>query len=339
MNSNVLTKEMNSLKTVDPRMNHRLHHGISLAIMACICALVASSQPAVAQEVQADQASLAREHAPSPYGPNATASGVVDGHAVSTPNDSDLGEQQILKRSEEYQAWTFSGGVPFYWTSNVALTNDGEMDDFVIAPAAALFYEPRISQNLYALVGVRQQLFYYDDFDSFDFGSFDFEIGFHYTLPQVHNLLLRFEYDFNRLTEKESLNSFYSSGNLLANAEIPFQLGRNQTLFVGTSVSFCFAGWPEDPRRNDYEFYAGYVGNLTRAFSVNVGGRIALRDYVHQDSRFDVSEIVSAGASYRLTNYLSIGAIGTFAASQSNHSVFDYEVANLGGVVSLWWKF
>ena len=338
MNSNVLTKEMNSLKTLDPRMNRRQPHWTSLAVIAGVCALVSWSQTTLAQEVQADQAALAREHAPSPYGPNA-ASGVVDGHAVSTPNDSDLGEQQILKRSEEYQAWTVTGGVPFYWTSNVALTNHGEMDDFVVAPAAALFYEPRISQTFYGLVGVRQQLFYYDDFDSFDFGSFDFEIGFRYMLPQVHNLQLRFEYDFNRLTEKESIESFYSSGNLLANAEMPFQLGRNQTIFVGTNVSLCFAGWPEAPRRNDYEFYAGYVGNLTRAFSVNIGGRIALRDYVHQDSRFDVSEIVSAGASYRITNYLSVGAIGTFAASQSNHSVFDYEVANLGGVVSLWWKF
>src|SRR5205085_189488 len=200
-----------------------------------------------AQEVQADQAALARANAPSAFGPNTPGSGVVDGHAVSTPNDSDLGEQQILKRSEEYQPWTVSAGVLMYWTSNVALTNSGERDDFIIAPAASVFYEPQISQTFYGLVGVRQQMFYYDQFDSFDFGSFDFEIGLRYQLPQCHNLILRFEYDFNRLTERNSFDDFYSSQNLIGNAEIPFRFGRAQQLSVGTTVSLCTAAWPEAP--------------------------------------------------------------------------------------------
>ena len=132
------------------------------------------SQQSFSQVVQADQRELIRSQAPSPFGPNISPGGVEGGHAVSTPNDSDLGEQQILKRVEEYEPFTFSFGVPFYWTSNVALTRSGEQADFVVAPAAALFYEPRISQNLYGFAGVRQQFFYYDDFDGLDFGSFDF---------------------------------------------------------------------------------------------------------------------------------------------------------------------
>jgi hypothetical protein len=36
---------------------------------------------------------------------------------------------------------------------------------------------------------------------------------------------------------------------------------------------------------------------------------------------------------------MNLGAVGTFAASQSNHSVFDYQVANLGGLLWLWVKF
>ena len=31
-----------------------------------------------------------------------------------------------------------------------------------MAPAAAAFYEPRITPNLYGLIDVREQLFYYD---------------------------------------------------------------------------------------------------------------------------------------------------------------------------------
>jgi hypothetical protein len=82
-----------------------------------------------------------------------------------------------------------------------------------------------------------------------------------------------------------------------------------------------------------------YNANLTRSFSVNAVGRIVVRDYVHQDSRVDVSEILALSANYHLTKLLTASAISTLAASQSNHSIFDYEVANIGGAFSLAVKF
>lgn len=310
----------------------------------CYCAFVfalcfAFDQQSFSQNVQADQRELIRSQAPSPFAPNTSPSGVGGGQAVSTPNDSDLGEQQILKRVAEYDPFSFSFGVPFYWTSNVALTRHGEKDDFVVAPAAALFYEPRISQTLYGFAGVRQQFFYYDQFDGFNFGSFDFEIGFRYLIPQFHNLLLRFEYDYNRLTEKDSFDDFFSDHIFIANAEMPFQVGRAQSISIGLNENISVAAVPDLPRRNDYEAYIGYTANLTRDLSVNAAGRLALRDYYHQHARLDVSEILSLGANYRITRFLSAGAAATFAASQSNHSVFNYEVANIGGVASLWLRF
>jgi hypothetical protein len=296
-------------------------------------------RPGFAQVVQANQSSLVRSQAPSPFGPNASPAGVEGGHAVATPNDSDLGEQQILKRAEEYDPFSFSFGVPFYWTSNVALTRNHELGDFVVAPAAALFYEPHISQTLYGFVGVRQQFFYYNEFDGFDFGSFDFEIGFHYLLPQFHNLMLRFEYDYNRLTEKDSFEDFYSDHLFVANAEMPFRIGRAQQVSIGFNENISVAATPDLPRRNDYELYAGYTANLTRALSVNAVGRFVVRDYYHQHSRVDVSEILALGAYYQITRFLSAGTVATFAASQSNHSVLDYNVGNFGGVATVWLRF
>ena len=84
----------------------------------------------------ANQAQLTREQAPSPFTPTVPPSAVEGGHVVATPGDPDLGEQQFLKRADEYQPFTISAGVPFYWTSNVALTSSGEQSDFVVAPAA-----------------------------------------------------------------------------------------------------------------------------------------------------------------------------------------------------------
>ncbi|MEP7015168.1 MAG: hypothetical protein ABI925_06995 [Verrucomicrobiota bacterium] len=320
-------------------MSRRPFYRMQFATALCALMFFNTSSWSFGQDVQADQAQLARSQAPSAFGPNGSPSGVVDGHAVSTPNDSDLGEQQILKRSDSYQPFTVSVGAPFYWTSNVALTNHGEMDDFIIAPAASVFFEPQISQTLYGLIGVREQMFYYDRFDSFDFGSFDFEIGLRYLLPQFHNLLLRAEYDYNRLTSKNTFSDFFSNYSFILSAEIPFRFGRAQQVSIGASANLSLGADQEPPRRNDYEAYVGYSANLTRQFSVNASARVALRDYIHQDSRLDVSEILALGANYSITKNISAGVIGTFAASQSNHSVFDYQVANMGGVVSLWIKF
>ena len=297
----------------------------------------------------ANQAQSTRELAPSPFPPTLPPGGVEGGHVGAAPGDADLGEQQILKRAEEYQPFTISAGVPFYWTSNVALTRENEQSDFVVAPAAGAFYEPRIAQNLYGLIDVREQLFYYDRFDEFNFGSFDVEVGLRYLVPQWHNLLLRLEYDYNRLTKKDSFSAFFQNHGFILNAEVPFRLSRAQQLSFGVDVNISAAAeesnQPPPPnvssisaRRNEYENYLAYSAILTRSFFINAVGRIVVRQYWEGD-RTDVNEILALTANYRVNKYLTASAVGTFGLNQSNHSVFDYQVSNVGGAVAFLVKF
>jgi len=294
----------------------------------------------------ANQAQLTREQAPSAF-PSTVPSGPEAGNVVAAPGDADLGEQQILKRTEEYQSFTISAGVPFYWTSNVALTRSGEQSDFVVAPSAAAFYEPRITNTLYGLVDVREQLFFYDQFDNFNFGSFDFEVGLRYLLPQWHNLLLRIEYDYNRLTEKNSFAAFFQNHAIILDAEIPFRFGRAQTLTLGADANISMAATEShqapninaiSAQRTDYAVYLGYSAFLTRSFFVNAVGTLVVRQY-YEGGRDDISEILALTANYRVNKYLTLSAVSTLAASQSNQIVFDYQVANLGGAVALQVKF
>lgn len=329
-------------------MKPRVHRHLGVFVTTLWVLFFLSANEGSAQAVRPDQAQSTREQAPSPFAPTVPPGAVEDGHVVAAPSDADLGKQQILKRVEEYQPFTISAGAPFYWTSNVALTQSGEQSDFVVAPAAAVFYEPRITSTLYGLIDVREQLFYYDRFDSFDFGSFDFEVGLRYLVPQWHNLLLRIEYDYNRLTKKNSFAAFFQNHGFIVNAEIPFRFGRAQQLSLGAEANISAAaeesGQPPPPvrtisaRRNDYEVYLGYSVILTRSFFVNAVGRIVVRDYWDGD-RTDVSEILALTANYRVNKYFTVSAVSTLAANQSNQSGFDYEVANLGGAVALSMKF
>jgi hypothetical protein len=314
-------------------------------LLTTLCVLVFAPDEARAQT--ANQAQLTREQAPSAFPSDVPPTGSEGGNVAVAPGDADLGEQQILKRREEYQPFTISAGAPFYWTSNVALTRSGEQSDFVVAPALAAFYEPRITNTLYGLIDVREQLFYYDRFDNFNFGSFDVEVGFRYLVPQWHNLLLRLEYDYNRLTEKNSFAAFFQNHAFIIDASVPFQFGRAQTLTLGAFANISAAadesGTPPNinaisAQRSDYGTYLGYSAFLTRSFFINAVGTLVVRQY-YEGGRNDISEILALTANYRVNKYLTVSAVSTLAASQSNQSVFDYQVANLGGAVALQVKF
>ena len=285
-----------------------------------------------------DQAELARSQPGLPGGPQVEVNGVENGQAVSSPNDPDLGVQQILKRRDEYQPFTISLGVPLYYTSNVALASSGEIGDLITAPAVGLFYDPRVTKTFYAHLAVREQLFYYNTYNAFDFGAFDVEVGFSYYLPQFHNLALRVLYDYNRLTTKDTFDAFFENHQIILNAELPFRFGRAAHMAIGVDANFSLVGDPEGPRRHDFDAYVGYGVNFTRAFSVDASGRFVVRDYVLTD-RIDTSEILSLTATYRLTKWWAVSAISSFAWNQSNKPFFDYEVVNAGGAVSFSVKF
>src|SRR5438105_1835799 len=301
--------------------------------MMSIFAPASFAQGPTSQDV--DRAQLLQGQTQPPFGPSVTPGGIEDGRAAASPNDADIGQQEILKRVTGYQPFTASLACPIFYTSNVALTRSGELSDVVIAPVASVFYDPRITNTLYGHFGAREQVFYYGQYHSFDFGSFDAEAGLIYSLPQFHNLILRGEYDFNRLTFSDRiLDEFYSNHSLIASAELPFRFGRAQQLSLGADVNISVAADHESPRRNDYGVFLGYSVFLTRSLSLDSAGRVVVRDYYHGD-RTDVSEILAVSANYRLTNWWTASVISSFAASQSSHSVFSYNVANVGRAIAL----
>ena len=319
----------------------RTHYSYALRfdVFIAVCAVItflAAGNITLGQNTQVDQAQLQKDQAPSPFG--VAPQGSDGTHAVPAPNDADLGEQQILKRYERYDPFTVSIGLPIFYTSNVALTRSGEVGDVIEAPVAAIYYQPRITKTFYGLVDLRQQFFYYDTYNGFDFGSMDLEAGLNYFIPEFHNLILRGQYDFNRLTSRHSFDEFYQNHAIILGAELPFRYSRAEQLSVGLNTNISVAADHQKPRRNDFEAYTVYSVRLTRALSIDAGGRLVVRGYYEND-RTDVSEILSVTASYRLNKWWAVSAVSSFVNNNSNHNVFDYSVANVGGAVSFVAKF
>lgn len=320
-------------------MKYRCFLGPLTLPILLLLALTSASQPARAQSSAADRARLLRTESAFQTPNNISAEGVDQNYAAASPNDSDLGEQAILKRVESYEPFTLETGVPIYYTSNVALVKHGEVGAAITAPVVGLTYAPRFQRSLLGEFTLRQQFFYYsNNLSSFNFGSFDAIAGLSYYVPKLHNLALRANVDFNRLTGTNDFDGFFSNLGLVLNAEVPISIGRAQQISLGTYANVSLYADPQPPRRNDFGLYAGYGVSLSRNFSLNAATTLVVRPY-DSGGRTDVSEILALSATYRVRDWLTVSAVSTFVANQSNQSVFEYNVFNIGGGVSLGWRF
>lgn len=302
-------------------------------------ALLLSFAGIAAAQTERDRAQLTAPANPFQRDPYADANGVDStDHAAASPNDADLGEQEILKRVERYEPFHFSFGLPFYYTSNVALVRRGELSDFVFVPSLSASYVPRITRTFYGELTLADQQFYYNKYGELDFGSFDARAGFVWYLPQAHDLVLRAQYDYNRLTARHSWDNLYSNHSIFVSAELPWRIGRAQQFSLGADANISLAAVPDAPQRSEFDIYAGYNVNISRQFSLDLVGRIFLRDYYNID-RTDVSEVLAFSANYRVTRWFTASFVSTLAWSQSNHEVFSYDVADVGGAITFSFKF
>ena len=305
-----------------------------------VVALAGGGHSLRAQGSAADRARLQQSQAtlPTTSSGSVPGAGVGQNYAASSPNDADLGEQAILKRVEEYEPFTLEVGTPIYYTSNVALVNRGLVSDVIIAPVVALTYAPQFQRTLYGEFIIRQQFFYYGKNSGLNFASFDVVAGLAYYVPKLNNLVLRADLNYNRLTGTDNFESFFSNYALWLSAEMPFRIGRAQQVSVGTNANISLYATPQEPRRNDFGVFVGYTANLSRSFSLSAAGNVVVRPY-DSGGRTDVSEILALSANYRIKEWLTLSAVSSFVANQSNQSVFDYKVFNIGGGISLSWRF
>ena len=269
--------------------------------------------------------------------PPVTTTDTEGGYAATSPNNADLGEQRILKRVEEYKPFSVSLTVPIYYTSNVALVPRGEKSDVIVAPGIGAIYAPRITKTLFGEIGVQEQVFEYGNFHELNFQSLDVIAGVVWYLPRFYNVTLRGHYDFNRLSD-EDWDEFFRNHSFVLNAELPYQLSRAHQIAMGVGAELSFSASPDRPQRNNYELYFADSIALSRSFAINAVARAVVHDYQNVD-RTDASEILSFSATYRLTPWWLVSAVGSYAWSRSDHSIFDYDVANVGGALALTARF
>jgi hypothetical protein len=257
--------------------------------------------------------------------------------APATPGDDDLGQQLILKRSDQYKAFRVFGDFATLWSNNVTLLKDSPLSDGYVIGTVGGQWQPIITPNLIGNITVAQQFFRYMEFSDLDFDSFNAGGNLSYVFQELDGLSPSLGYNYNRLTDDGFGDSFFQVHTISVGVQKPWVVSSAQLVYVGGIAEFDFAD-PTAPQRNDYRIYAGYQVDLTRSIRAQLFYQIAVYDYT-DISRTDLNNTISASGTYKFTEWLSLTAVASGGFNNSSRPVFDYEAFNGGGNVTIDFKF
>ena len=299
-------------------------------------------QAARAQQFSAQTAAgqIERARLPNPtlpLAPGALASGEPAENSNSedatwlpaTSGDNDLGVQSLLSAPVRRNPWTLFANGGFVYTTNVALTpRNPQGDEFFVGEGGA-GYDFKLTPDLNLAASVRQQYFAYDTFDQLDFGSLNFGLGLTYTAHRLDDVILSAQLGFTRLTRRGIWdNEFFRDGSLDLGVQKLFTLGRAQLVSAGFDIGLNVSV-PHVAEREEFGLSTGYILQITRHLSVQAGGRAAYYLYA-ASGREDFNFAGSAGATYEIAPWCSVGASISGVVDRSDRQVFDYDVFNTG---------
>ena len=309
-----------------------------------------SVQPALAQQFTAQTAAgqIERARLPNPtlpLAPGALASGepAESGNtdnttAPATSGDNDLGVQSLLSTPEKRNPWTLFANGGFVYTTNVALTQRNQQDDTFFVGEGGVGYDLKLAPDLNVAASIRQQYFAYDRFDGLDFGSLNFGLGLTYTAHKLDDIVLSAQLGYTRLTRRGVWdNEFFRDGSLDLGAQKLFTLGRAQLISAGFDIGLNVSV-PHVAEREEFGLSSGYILQISRHLSAQVGGRVAYYLYA-ASGRQDFNFSGSGGVTYEFTPWASAGASISGVVDRSDRQVFSYDVFNTGASVFFRLKF
>lgn len=232
-------------------------------VIALTLQLPLSGQTIESDSARAEQARRNGERLPAQDQVSGIMGSMIRDEVPSSPGDPDLGEQVILKKREKPTPFSIAADVSGFYTTNAALTDVAEEDDFFLVGQVAASYQPRLANALFGEITVRQSAYRYSKLDELDFESFNIGAGVTYVAQPLWGLAFSARYNFNRLTDGSEHDEFFKNQTLTLGVLKVFELSKAHSVYAGYSTIF---GWsdPVAPQRDEHGLFIGYRANLTR---------------------------------------------------------------------------
>lgn len=264
-----------------------------------------------------------------------------DGPALAAPKmkgDDEFGEQLILARRAQVEPWSVSLDAQYFFTDNVALVPEGEVEDFYLRAGFSAQYANRVAGDWFMDAGVSSHHYLHNEHDFFDFHLMRGETGITRRLAFLGDAFASVHYAWFRISDPDLSDAVFQDHIVNLNLQKVWKRSRGQQFVFGISADFSLAPEPAEPGRHEYGAYASYKLRLTERISVQAGYRGAYYDYT-EIGRQDWNHSVTLGGSYDLTDRFRVMLSASGSLNRSSASFFDYDNIVSGAGVSFHLEF
>ena len=254
-----------------------------------------------------------------------------------TPGDDAFGVQQILKRQERVRPFRIYTDVSGSATDNVALNRDNPRGDALFVATFGFDSTWALNQNLSVTGYAREALFRYEQERALDFDSFDIGASLSARFQQLPGVEFFLRYNYNQLYGEQSDETFFKNHTVALGGQKVWAINRALAVYAGASALWGFAD-PEAAGRDEYSLFTGARLQVSRSFSTEAIYRAGWWPY-REGGRRDWNQTAALQLRWRCTSWAELYAAGYYSWNRSNFEVFDYEVGNLGGGLTLQVQF
>ncbi len=308
-------------------------------VLFLLCGMAAVSSTALAQNPSAaiESSRLRSSEAGPQFQSQSLPLGAnVEQLALRTSGDLDLGVQLIMKRQEREEPFRIFADTAEFFTSNVALTRTGARSDSYFFGDVGFTYNKHITDDLQVEATVRQSFFRYSTYSRLDFEDMNAGTGLTYQLKKVWDVTVFGRYNFERMTQENANRDFFRNSTITIGAQKTFSFNNGNYAYFGYSSIFGFSA-PTSAERDEHGIFAGAHYNFSRQLSAELYYRIAAFPYTV--GRTDLNQTAVLTLAYAFNDYARLTASVSFTSDRSNHSVYDYDVANTGGGLAFQLRF
>jgi hypothetical protein len=260
-------------------------------------------------------------------------------HAAASPGDSDLGEQSILARKADVEAFTLSADAQYFWTDNAANVSAGELEDSFLSTGAALLWQQPAGKRWILDASLSQRLIRYEDNEVLDYENAETMTGAYYALPWGKGLLLHAHYHYQRITTGMEDEPLYQAHTARLGGDKIWNINRRNTIRLALLAALAMQTEPENLTRNEYSGMISYNLKLTRQLSMALSYRSSLFEYQNFNDRQDWFHNISPAIVWRPTKWLDVALTYSFTLNNSSLEFFDYQSQLAGPALSFHLRF
>ena len=237
--------------------------------------------------------------------------------APTSPGDSDLGEQLILKRYDQREPFRVDLSTQVFWTNNTSSTNRGKDDGFIWQTRLDASWKPRIVNNLFFDVGVSEDIYEYDSPSFLDFERTDAHLGLIKICPDFFDIVLFARYEYARVTSGSYRDSIYHAHTIRTGGQKVFLSTPKHTAYLALGAATDLSVSPRELERNEYSAHLGYSYQITDRLKAVLYCNFTYYDY-DTDGRNDENHVLGAELYWQLSHSTRLQASFTYVENNSN---------------------